>query len=111
MAPLARATNDALSSYLAAFAPLFGDTRTRRTFAHICFGLLAAGSLLAARIGAHAPRLARLCNPSQPVLRFATGDSAQRSPVSPTALTAYVAQHGVDTLTAAPPGTDIWLVL
>lgn len=102
---------DALTAYLASFAPLFGDRRSQRTFAHICFGILAAGSLVAARIAAHAPAFARRRAPSQPVIRFATGDSTARSTISPATLTATVAQRGVAALSATAPGTEIWLVL
>lgn len=105
------AAPDTLTTFLTPFRPLFGDARSYQTFGQICYGILAAGSLVAARIAAHAPALAPLRAPSQPVLRFATGDSTQRSTISPATLTATLAQRGATALTTTPPGTEIWLVL
>lgn len=111
MSPVSANAADALTTYLAAFAPLFGDRRSYRTFQHICYGILAAGSLRAARIAAHAPAFAPLRAPSQPIIRFATGDSTQRSTISPPTLTTTVAQHGLAAFATTPPATEIWLIL
>ena len=104
-----------LNSYLAHFAALFGDSRTRTTFQAIMMGILTGGSLVCARIAAQAPLLCAIRHGSQRVLRFATGESTHRSSVpgtsTATRLVEKLAQRGASSLGETPTGTEVWLVL
>lgn len=100
-----------IAHFAAAFAPLIGDQRTAHTFQAILEGVLAAGSLACAAIAAKSPALAALQDGAQRVIRFATGESTQRSQVDAPHLVAQLAQRGVDHLTATPPGTALWLIM
>lgn len=71
-----------LDEYVAHFSTLFGDKRSRATFAAIISGVLAAGSLVCSRIAAVAPLLSVVRDGAQRVLRFASGESTQRSSVT-----------------------------
>ncbi len=104
-----------LDEYVAHFSTLFGDKRSRATFAAIVSGVLAAGSLVCSRIAAVAPLLSGVRDGAQRVLRFASGESTQRSSVTGISTAARLveklAERGVAQLKQTPPGTDVWLVL
>lgn len=104
-----------LDSYLSHFACLFGDTRSRSTFRAIVQGILAASSLVCTRIAAQAPLLSQVRHGSQRVLRFATGDSTQRSSVkgigAASRLVGKLAERGAASLGESPTGTEVWLIL
>src|SRR5215211_1637725 len=104
-------TSVLLDTYLASFAALFGDHRTRATFAAIIYGILTAGSLLTARISAHAPLLAALRDEGRRVRRFVRGESTARSSLSAATLVTALRARGVATLTTLPAEQELWLVL
>jgi hypothetical protein len=96
-----------LDEYLAHFASLFGDKRSRATFEASVSGVLAAGSLICARIAAQAPLLSSVRYGAQRVLRFATGKSTQRSEASASRLVEALAERGVSLLDDTPEGTQV----
>ncbi len=100
-----------LDDYLAQFTCLFGDTRSRNTFQAIVQGILTSGSLVCTRIAAQAPLLSGVRHGSQRVLRFATGDSTQRSSVTASRLVGKLAERGVASLRESSADTEIWLIL
>jgi len=104
-----------LEEYIDEFTTLFGDRRSRATFAAILSGILAAGSLVCSRIAAVAPLLSKVCDGAQRVLRFASGESTRRSEVQGASLAqrlvGSLAQRGVASLGQTSGGTEIWLVL
>jgi hypothetical protein len=93
---------DPFAAYLTHFDGLFGDARTRTTFAATVQGILAAGSLVCQRIAAHAPLLATVQNGAQRIIRMVAGDSTKRSPeLDAVHLTAKLRSHAVDHLGTA----------
>ncbi len=104
-----------LDSYLAEFASLFGDGRSRALFGAVIQGILTSGSLVCSRIAAQAPLLSKVKHGSQRVLRFAAGESIKRSSLKGTTtakrLVDKLAQRGVASLKETPTGTEVWLVL
>ncbi len=102
-------------SYLSHFACLFGDSRSRRTFQAIVQGILGTGSLVCTRIASQAPLLSGVRHGSQRVVRFATGDSTERSSVkgisTASRLVEKLAERGVASLGETPIGTEVWLIL
>jgi hypothetical protein len=104
-----------LDEYVAEYATLFGDKRSRATFEAIISGILAAGSLVCSRIAAVAPLLSEVRDGAQRILRFAIGESTRRSSVVGTStasrLVEKLAQRGVAQLKETIPGTDVWLVV
>jgi hypothetical protein len=100
-----------LPAYLDQFAPLIGDRRTATTFREIVAGILAAGSLVAARIAAKSPLLAQAKDAAQRVLRFATGETTKRSQLDAPNLVNQLAQCGRERLRHAPDDQDIWLII
>lgn len=107
----ARTQSVLLDSYLAHFASLFGDSRSRNTFQAIIGGILTAGSLVCTRIAAQAPLLSKVRHGSQRVRRFAIGDSTHRSSVTASRLVSKLAERGAASLGETPIGTELWLVM
>src|ERR1044071_4252971 len=100
-----------LPAYLDHFAPLIGDRRTATTFRAIVAGILAAGSLVAARIAAQSPVLAQAKDAAQRVLRFANGETTKRSKLDAASLVNQLAHRALDRLRQSPEGQDIWLII
>jgi hypothetical protein len=109
-----------LEEYVGEFSALFKDRRSKATFEATLNGILAAGSLVCARIAAVAPMLSEVRDGAQRILRFASGESTKRtrgrgSEVHGSSLASRLvgrlAERGVASLERTLPGTEIWLVL
>src|SRR5215212_2761848 len=100
-----------LPAYLQHFAPLIGDKRTATTFHEIVGGILAAGSLVCARIAAQSALFAQAKDPAQRVIRFATGDSTSRSHLDAPHLVAHLAERALAVLDQTPVTQDLWLII
>lgn len=98
-----------LGGYLSSYASLFGDKRSRRTFGAIVRGIIGAGSLVCTQIAAHAAELAQVKDGAQRVIRFAQGESTQRSSVNAEELTARLRERGVAQL-AEGTSEEVWLI-
>jgi hypothetical protein len=82
-----------LGGYLGHFESLIGDKRTGVTFSEIVKGIINAGSLVCQRIAAHSVILSAVKDDAQRVIRFATGESTQRSQVDADRLTAALRRY------------------
>jgi hypothetical protein len=111
MSSVAEFSTASLPSYLNHFNALFHDRRSQCTFHEIVAGILAAGSLVCARIAAKAPLFARAKDPAQRVIRFADGTSTSRSKLDAATLVNQLAQRAKLRLQQTPPEHDIWLII
>lgn len=99
-----------LAGYLQPYQALFGDRRTATTFEQIVLGIIAAGSLVAQRIAAHAPKLAASKYGADRVLRLVHGDSTKRSPqLDANHLTESLRHAALEQL-SQQPSDELWLI-
>jgi hypothetical protein len=101
---------DPFAAYLSHFQDLVGDQRTGVTLTEIVKGIIASGSLVCRKIASRSPLLALVKNGAQRVIRFAKGQSTQRSTIDAEHLTECLRQRGVDYLTEEEP-REIWAIL
>lgn len=106
---LMRTQETLLPGYVAFFDRLFGDRRTRTTFAEVLKGIISAGSLVCQRIAQGSPLLSAARDGGQRVSRLARGESTKRSQIDADSLTAVLRERGVAHL-AAGDGEELWLV-
>lgn len=106
---LASAEEALLPGFLAFFDRLFGDRRTRTTFAEVVKGIISAGSLVCQRIAQGSPLLSAVQEGGQRVSRLARGESTKRSQLNAETLTAVLRERGVTHL-AGGEGDELWLV-
>lgn len=100
---------DRFSAYLAHFAPLIGDARTRRLFGAVVEGIITSGTTVCAQISAATPETA--ADPhAQRVRRFVHGLTTKRSQLDAASLLTAVQQRTLSHLQAAPPA-ELWLIL
>lgn len=100
---------DQFSAYLAHFAPLIGDARTRRLFGAVVEGIVTTGTTLCSRISAATPETAT--DPSaQRVRRFVHGLTTTRSHLDAAHLLTALQQRTLSHLQADPPA-ELWLIL
>jgi hypothetical protein len=104
------AWEDPFAAYVNHFQPLIGDQRTGRTFAGILRGIIAGGSLVCRKIAAASPTFAAVANGAQRVIRFAKGESTDRSTISVDSLTERLRERGLAQLSEAQ-AKDLWLIL
>ena len=105
-----------LSTYLQRYSDLIGDKRTARTFAEIVKGIICSGSLVCERIARHSQVLSAVQHRAQRVIRFAKGESTQRSTLDAEHLTAKLREQGLQHLShAEDPGeeaaAELWLII
>jgi len=100
---------DPLTSYVKQFDRLIGDQRTRKTFAEVVKGIIAAGSLICQQIAARSAELSKGKKGSQRVIRLATGESTQRSELDAEQLTQRLREVAVEQL-AQTPDEELWLI-
>lgn len=98
-----------LPGYVAFFDRLFGDRRTRTTFAEVLKGIISAGSLVCQRIAQGSPLLSAARDGGQRVSRLARGESTKRSQLDAEALTGVLRERGVEHLSEGE-GDELWLV-
>jgi hypothetical protein len=105
-----------LSAYLQAYDDLIGDRRTGKTLAEIVKGIISSGSLICKRIASHSPVLSRVRHGAQRVIRFANGESTQRSQLDAEHLTAKLRERGLNYLAAGQDSdehesSELWLII
>ena len=105
-----------LSAYLEGYDDLIGDRRTARTFEGIVTGIIGSGSLICERIARHSPELSGVKHGGQRVIRFAKGESTQRSQVGAEHLTTKLREEGLEHLShAGEPDArafrELWLIM
>jgi hypothetical protein len=98
-----------LPAYLASFAPLIGDRRTRVTFEETVKGIINAGSLVCQQIAAGSAVLSVAKEGGQRVSRLARGESTKRSQINAPALTAVLRERGIAHLVGAA-SDEVWLI-
>lgn len=106
---LVSAQETLLPGYVAFFDRLFGDRRTRTTFAEVLKGIISAGSLVCQRIAQGSPLLSAAHDGGQRVSRLARGESTKRSQIDAASLTAVLRERGVVHL-AEGKSEELWLV-
>ena len=87
---------DALAEYLGYYLPLIGDSRTAGTFRGTVKGIIAAESLVCARIAVHSPELAASANGEQRIRRMVREETTERSTLGAAALTQRLRERGLE---------------
>lgn len=98
-----------LPGFLVFFDRLFGDRRTRSTFAEVVKGIIGAGSLVCQRIARGSALLSAARDGGQRVRRLVRGESTKRSRLRADTLTAVLRERGVTHL-AGGESDEVWLV-
>lgn len=99
---------DALAEYLNYYLPLIGDSRTAETFRGTVKGIIAAESLVCARIAVHSPELAASPNGEQRIRRMVREETTERSTLDAAALTQRLRERGLEQLQGEE---EIWVMV
>ncbi len=100
---------DRFSAYVAHFAPLIGDARTRRLFSAVIEGIVTSGTTICAQISAATPETATDPH-AQRVRRFVHDLTTKRSHLDAAHLLAAMQQRTLSHLPADPPA-ELWLIV
>jgi hypothetical protein len=96
--------------YLHHFSELIGDKRTLETLTEMVRGIISAGSLVCRKIASCSPILSEVKDGAQRVIRFAKGQSTQRSEVDAAHLTERLRSRGLAHLREVE-SKELWLIL
>jgi len=97
-----------LTRYLEHFNPLVGDARTKAVFQGTVKGIIAAQSLVCARIAASSPELAASPNGEQRIRRMVSGKTTQRSTLDDQAVTERLRERGIEQLAGEE---EVWVMV